>query len=216
MADSETKRAAKADAAAEKARTKAERPWYKKKRIIIPLGLLLLIIIISASSSGGDETGQLVADGGNEGSAAGDEAPEDAPDEVSDEAENAGIGEEAQDGNFTFVVNSFECGAQTIGSDFMEEEAQGQFCLAEVSVSNHGDEAQSLSASDQYLYDDQERRFSSDFSYAMAIDTPIFEQINPGNSLDGTIVFDVPEDANIEFVELHDSPFSGGVLVDLR
>jgi hypothetical protein len=211
MADRGEKRAAKADAAAEKARAKAERPWYKKKRIIIPLALLLLIIVV-AVSGGGDDATQQVADGGNE-------APEeaDAPDEASDDAEFARMGEPAADGQFTFTVNSIDCGETTIGEDGpFQEEAQGEFCLLQVTVENTGNEARSLSASDQFLFDDQERRFSSDLSYALAADTPIFEQINPGNSLEGTIIFDVPEGATIEFAELHDSAFSGGVLVDLR
>jgi len=43
----------KADVKAAKAHYKASRPWYKKKRYLIPLGLLVLIVIISASNSGG-------------------------------------------------------------------------------------------------------------------------------------------------------------------
>jgi hypothetical protein len=211
------KRQAKADMAAAKARAKSERPWFKKKRFILPLALLLLIIIIAVGSGGGD--GDPAVDEADTGTAAGEAdevAEEDVPEEVPEEAEFAQMGEPAQDGNFTFVVNSLECGATTVGEDFMQEEAQGEFCIMEVTVENHGDEAQSLSASDQYLYDDEERKFSSDITFALAVETPIFEQINPGNSLDGTIVFDVPTGTAIEFAELHDSAFSGGVLVDLR
>lgn len=39
--------------------------------------------------------------------------------------------------------------------------------------------------------------------------------INPGNSVDGTLVFDVPEGLAPAAVELHDSPFSGGATVTL-
>lgn len=49
-------KAAKADAAAERARAKAMRPWYKKKRFIIPLAILVLAIIGIALGGGGDET----------------------------------------------------------------------------------------------------------------------------------------------------------------
>lgn len=212
MADKDEKRQAKADAAAEKARAKAERPWYKKKRIIIPLALLLLIVVV-AVSGGGEDPGQQVAGGGGE---AAEDVPEEAPEEAPEDAEFAGIGEPASDGQFTFTVNSIDCGETTIGEDPFQEEAQGEFCFLEVTVENTGNEARSLSASDQYLYDSQERKFSSDLSYALAADTPIYDQINPGNSMDGTIIFDVPVGASIEFAELHDSAFSNGVLVDLR
>ncbi len=44
----------KAAAKAAKAYAKATRPWYKKKRFIIPLALVALIVISSALSGGGD------------------------------------------------------------------------------------------------------------------------------------------------------------------
>ncbi|VFA96619.1 Telomeric repeat-binding factor 2 [Nocardia cyriacigeorgica] len=40
--------------------------------------------------------------------------------------------------------------------------------------------------------------------------------INPGNSVDVTIVFDVPVDTVPAALELHDSMFSGGAKVALR
>ncbi|MBK5248977.1 MAG: DUF4352 domain-containing protein, partial [Actinomycetales bacterium] len=42
-----------------------------------------------------------------------------------------------------------------------------------------------------------------------------FTEINPGNTVEGTIVFDVPADAVPATLELHDSMFSGGVSVTL-
>lgn len=227
----DAKRQAKADAAAAKARAKAERPWYQKKRFIIPLVLVLLIIVIAITSGGGDDDGE--PESASDEPAAGtdettatdgsDEAvdEEDVPEEAPDDAEFARIGEEARDGQFAFVVDDFECVGGTIESqeEFIDDAvAQGQFCLLTITVENIGDQEQSLFASNQYLYDAQERRFSAsdDFDVIMAMDTPIYDSINPGNSMSGTIAFDVPEGAEIEFAELHDSAFSGGVLVDLR
>jgi hypothetical protein len=46
----------RADAKAEKAYAKAIRPWYKKKRFIIPLGLVGLMVVIAGTSGGGDNT----------------------------------------------------------------------------------------------------------------------------------------------------------------
>lgn len=50
-------RDARAQAKAAKAYQKARRPWYKKKRFILPLALIVLIIIIVAATSGGDGGG---------------------------------------------------------------------------------------------------------------------------------------------------------------
>lgn len=43
---------AKAQAAADKAYRKASRPWFKKKRYILPLILLVIIVITTAANSG--------------------------------------------------------------------------------------------------------------------------------------------------------------------
>lgn len=46
----------KAQAAADKAYRKASRPWFKKKRFILPLILLLIIVISTAANSGKEDT----------------------------------------------------------------------------------------------------------------------------------------------------------------
>lgn len=50
---------------------------------------------------------------------------------------------------------------------------------------------------------------------AVAGESPIYEQINPGNEVEGKFFFDVPTDLEPSHVELHDSAFSGGVQVDV-
>ena len=201
-----SKKQAKADAAADKARAKAERPIWKKKRAIIPAALVLLLIVIVASTAGDDDD-PVVADGNGNG----DDPTEDVEEEVD-------TGEAAEDGDFRFTVNDFECGVESISGDMGDVEPTGQYCILNVNVENIGNSEQTLSASDQYLIDDQEREFSADgdFEVYMALDSPIFEGINPGNAIDAQMAFDVPEDAQIEYARLHDSAFSGGVLVDLR
>jgi hypothetical protein len=48
----------RASAKAQKAYAKAQRPWYKKKRFIIPLVILAIIVIASAAGAGGDKGSQ--------------------------------------------------------------------------------------------------------------------------------------------------------------
>jgi hypothetical protein len=48
----------KAERAADKARAKALRPWFKKKRFIIPAVLVALIVVISISNAGNKSTDQ--------------------------------------------------------------------------------------------------------------------------------------------------------------
>ncbi len=64
-------RSAKADVKAEKARAKAMRPWWKKKRIIIPLVVVAFAVIAAVSAGGGsdtDNTSSNSADAGDSGS----------------------------------------------------------------------------------------------------------------------------------------------------
>lgn len=207
------KKEAKAEAKAEKAHQKAMRPWYKKKRYVIPLAILVIIVVASIAGGGGD-TGTEVADDTTD-----EQQQTDAEDGGDEGAERIGMNEAARDGQFEFTVTSFECGITSVGEEGFTEEPQGQYCLLGVSVENIGDSAQSLFADNQFLIDDQEREFSAD-SFATITHNPegdaFFSEINPGNSIEGEIVFDVPEDANIVQAELHDSALSGGVIVDLQ
>lgn len=192
---------ARAEAKAAAARAKELRPWYKKKRFIIPGVIVLLIIIIVAANSGGDKTTDKTAT-----SDTGEKA-----------AKVAGLNEPARDGKFEFVVKGIECGKARVGSANFGKDAQGQFCFVSIKVTNIGNEPQSLFGDNQKLFDTQGREFSADSVASIYVEESkaIYEEINPGNSLEGIIVYDIPKDATPDKVELHDSAFSGGVTVKL-
>ena len=57
----DAKRDGKAQAAAEKAYRKASRPWFKKKRFLLPLILLVIIIITSVSNGGKKDSSAAVS-----------------------------------------------------------------------------------------------------------------------------------------------------------
>jgi hypothetical protein len=213
QSDRDSRREAKANIAAEKARAKASRPWYKKKRFMIPLGLLVLVVIASALSAGSQDTASPPA------AERSDDRDSTEREEQDDEPTTTGIGTPARDGKFEFTVNGLECGETRVGDEIFGEDAQGHFCLLNVRVQNIGDERQFLAADAQTLLDDQGTEYSASTSATFALDpegNTIFEDINPGNAVEGVIVFDVPQGAQITRAELHDSVFSGGVVVDLR
>ena len=64
----EPERNAKAEAAAAKAYAKAQRPWFKKKRFILPLAFVA-IMIVAGVSGGGDDTKTVATDTGSDPSA---------------------------------------------------------------------------------------------------------------------------------------------------
>jgi hypothetical protein len=104
-----------------------------------------------------------------------------------------------RDGKFEFVVSSFSCSGTT--------------CRASVAVENIGDESQTMFAANQYLYDDQGRQFEAD-SVASS-DSLFLQDLNPGTTAKGTVVWKVPANLKADHLELHDSAFSGGVEVKL-
>jgi hypothetical protein len=129
-----------------------------------------------------------------------------------------GLNEPARDGQFEFTVTSVDCGIAQIGSQYLNKNAQGQFCQVHVTVKNIGNEARTFHDSSQYAYNAAGQRYDADGVAGMYLDEDsraFLEDINPGNSVNGIIVFDIPKDASIVKVELHDSAFSGGVVVNV-
>lgn len=86
-----------------------------------------------------------------------------------------------------------------------------------MTVKNIGDKAQTFDGSDQELIDRNGSKYSADTAAGIYLDgsESFLEQINPGNVVDGVVVFDIPKGADPVRIELHDSMFSGGATVDL-
>ena len=211
-ANTEAKRAA--------AHAKALRPWFKKKRFAFPI-ILVGVIVVSAVASGGqsDEQAAPATDSALPAVDA-SEAPVAAEPEPAKEA-LPGIGAAVVDGKFTFTVNGVTCGVPTVGDTTYGggSTAQGQYCKIAVTIVNTGDKAQTLFGDNQKLVDGAGREFSPDTA-AMIWDAPDgngwMSEINPGNTLTANVIFDVPMDATLEHIELHDSMFSAGVKVALQ
>jgi hypothetical protein len=115
------------------------------------------------------------------------------PQEV--EQEPPSIGEEARDGDFTFVVTAVDDGPAIIGD--VGVEAQGRFVFVTVTVTNHGDAPGSILGDYQYLIDAEGRRAGADCEATVHLDEArsLDAEINPGDSVTGILVFDIPVDA---------------------
>jgi hypothetical protein len=77
--------------------------------------------------------------------------------------------------------------------------------------------SQTLDASSQYLYGSGGQRFDADSEASIYLEESktFLEDINPGNAVNGIVVFDIPKNEKPTKIELHDSSFSGGVTVEL-
>src|SRR5687768_8328776 len=118
---------AKAMAKAEKAYRKASRPWFKKKRFILPIALVVLVALLQMTSGGDDAattgagTGAAAADNGSAKSAA---KPAKAA------KSEPGVGDSVRDGKFEFVVTDVKRAGKTVPTSFgTTETAQGEFVI---------------------------------------------------------------------------------------
>lgn len=182
-----------------------------------------------AVGDGQDETAPAMGDGQDETAPARGDDQEDTARAGSDDQETeqpadepedktAGkVGTPVRDGKFQFTVKTVSR-ADSVGSGFTEQKPKGEFILIVITVENIGDEAQSFAGSVQKLIDADGREYEADTGAALWLkdSKSLYEQINPGLSVDGTVVFDVPKGLNPVAIELHDSLFSGGVRVALK
>ena len=131
----------------------------------------------------------------------------------------AKIGRPVRDGKFEFTVEKVKCGVSKVGDSLLSDKAQGQFCLVTLKVRNIGSEAQTFDDSSQYAFGTSGAKYDSDTAAGLDANngaTTFLDDINPGNSVTGIVVYDIPKTAHIAKLELHDSPFSGGVTVTVK
>ena len=132
----------------------------------------------------------------------------------------APAGSAVRDGKFEFRVVSIER-AKTVSdptdNPYMTVTAQGEFILVTLSVQNIGDQPQNYFGDNQKLVDAAGREYgaNSEAGLWMNTDDSIMGDINPGNSIQVRVAFDVPVGTQAGELELHDSMFSGGVSVRL-
>lgn len=145
-------------------------------------------------------------------------APAQQNESVEQPVEVAAIGDAVVDGTFTFTVNDMECGLTTVGTEYLNTTAQGQFCRFGITVTNSGQKPQYMFAANQKAFDASGREFAQDSTPGMYDNSGNvwMTEINPGNTITGNIYFDIPVDATLNRLELHDSAFSKGVSVQLN
>jgi hypothetical protein len=131
------------------------------------------------------------------------------------ETQAAGVGQEVRDGNFSFVITGVERVDSVVDPEFpdLQKAAQGEYVVVKMVVTNIGTEPQTFFASFNKLSDGSTIYESDDEAWIYLGNT--LADLNPGDSVDTAVVFDVPKGTDVESIELHDGPFSDGVTVGL-
>lgn len=186
-------------------REKIKKPIYKKWWV-----WLLAIVIIGAALSGGDDE-KPIADGTNEVAQETtdptDEQPKEAEAseaEASEDVVEVGIGEPAKIADVSFTVNSIEETKEiSSGNEYIESAVtEGKYVILEVTVKNEKKEALTINSSyfklitlEGVVYEP-----NTDGKVMMAMmdeDDFFLQQVNPGLSKTGKVVFEVGEDLDL-------------------
>jgi hypothetical protein len=190
--------------------------WFKKHKILTVIGVLVVLAIIGAAAGGNKSTTTNSASSSSNKSTA--------PSQSTTTATTAKINEPANDGKFSFTITSFDCGQTQItqpDDSYQTSQAQGQFCIMNLSVKNIGSVAQSFDASSQYIYDNTGKQYSYSSDATITANPTssqfsVYETVNPGNTVTGIVVFDIPKAIIPVTATLHDSSASNGVKVSLQ
>jgi hypothetical protein len=187
-----------AQATAEKARRKATRPWFKKKRFDLPLAVIAIISVILAVNTRSN-TGAVTS-----------------PPKA--KAMAAEIGTTVRDGSFEFVVTGVERPGKSFDGKYGKTlMALGEFVIVRVNVTNVGDKDKRLGCSCQFLFNEKGQKLSPSPEILSTKDALKYvEWISPGDTVTGaSVLFDVVPGTKALNIELHDSASSQGVKVDL-
>jgi hypothetical protein len=124
-----------------------------------------------------------------------------------------GIGDPVRDTAVDFTVTSVECGHSTIGEGIFTQRAAGQFCLVGLVMRNVGGTLAVVSDEHQWALTADGVRHRADHGATVRANNSLFTSfvpVVPGDSVIGTVVFDIPADATLATVELHDNENSPG------
>ncbi|WP_349827336.1 DUF4352 domain-containing protein [Brevibacterium litoralis] len=218
---------------------KPKKPFFKRVWFWILVVLVVVIGGCSAALAGGGDTdtgsaAEAPAEDGTDAQAAaaedGDAAPAEgaaaddgaAAEEDADSAEaaedesasSAVVGDPVEVGDWTITVTGIEDGISSVGNEYFGEEAQGQYVKVGLEVTNNGSSAEYFSDSAVTLLDADGNEYSSSTdSMYLEEGAVIFDEINPGNTLDGTALYDVPEGVEITTISISDGFFGSPVEV---
>ncbi|MDT5036811.1 MAG: hypothetical protein QOE03_1996, partial [Micromonosporaceae bacterium] len=126
-------------------------------------------------------------------------------------------GATARDGALEFALTGLRCGDTELGTWPVRKRATGRYCLVSVRVSNIGSHTGLIFTGSQRLVDTAGRQYPADrwaWVYS-ATSRALTGTVDPGQALNGTLVFDVPADAHLTRMIVHDTPLSRGTELTL-
>lgn len=156
---------------------------FKEMSMIKKILCVVLIVVVVGAVAGSSN------DGTKDGSKKGNKETK----EVSQEKKTYGIGEVVKVDEVDYLINNVEVTKQ-IGGEYFNTTANDTFLIINISITNNKKESLSISDSCFKLLNG-ENEYSTDSTGAVYLEDSsiIFKELNPGVTLQGKIVFDIPE-----------------------
>lgn len=116
--------------------------------------------------------------------------------EVNDlESRTHSIGDTFEVDNIEYQVSDYETRDAVGDNQFNRVQADGEFIIVEIDLTNTGQESRQITDTHLKLVDSQDRSYSVDSDTIVSVeDSLTFEQLDPGLSKSGTLVYDAPAD----------------------
>lgn len=188
------------------------------KKILKWGGIILLILIVlgvigSLGKSGTQKTAETTT------SPVATNEPK--PTEAKPKEQVAGLNQSVTDGDLTFTVLNVKK-QKTIGNQYTQKSAQGMYYLVTLKLENTGKQTKTFDSSMAKVTDDQEREYdrSIDGQTALVMSQGkvdlFLQQIQPGLSYTGDLVFDLPENISNPVLVVKSSLFGQGAKISLQ
>ncbi|MBI3250594.1 MAG: DUF4352 domain-containing protein [Candidatus Andersenbacteria bacterium] len=200
------------------AQNQQRKNWFARHKIMTGIMVVIIFLIVlgmiggSGDQSGSSTSTQKTSSGGSEAETTTATAPA---------ATVAKIGEPVTDGDLTFTVTGVTT-KQTLGNTFTQRDAQGTFHVVMLKIENKGKETKTTDSSMFKIVDSQGREFERSIDGQTAVGLSqgkvdlFLQQIQPGLSVTGDIVFDLPADATGTQLIVKGSLFSKGAKILLE
>lgn len=200
---------------------KRKKPLLKRWWFWIILAVVVIALINAISGGGDDGTDTAGASSTQDDKAASSEKKDDAApvEDAAEEKTAYGIGDVVTADGWEITVGKVEDGKSSVGDEYLNAEAQGQFVTVALSVKNTESAPDFFFEDNIKLGDDKGNSYSSDSEAGIYVDENsllFLEEINPGNTAEGVLVFDVPEDVSPDRLTFEGGIFSDPVEISLK
>lgn len=174
---------------------KAKKPIFKKWWF-----WLIIVIVIAGAVGGGNKDKTKKADTEKTAKVETKESKTEKSSPKKSEKQVFGIGQDVTVGKVVYRVDSKEV-ADTVGNEYLNSTAKGKFLVLNVTVTNNGDKAITVTDDFFKLYKGK-TEFKADTTATMYAnqaangDSAAFflQELNPESTLSGIVIFDVSED----------------------